>query len=108
MTLRIWLATRLHALEYWLVPAPAPPLQRGGKWLRFEADGRRFGEPHWCILSQRGDFLMGFIQWSPQWHAYSFVSVGDASSDIVRWNAGSLAEVYAFLKERGQASGRFV
>ena len=77
---------------------------REGKWLRFVPSGTRAHLPAWEIRSQRGGFSMGVVEWSPQWRAYT---VFNLAPDL-RWNAGSIAELYAFLKERGTETGRFV
>lgn len=85
---------------------PPVPQQREGRFLRFQRDGTVFKHPAWTITAQRGGFIMGRIEWNPSWNAYSFVPV--RVDEIVRWNGQAIAEVYAFLKERGQAMGRFV
>lgn len=103
ITLRVWMADRLRKLEYWLVPPPAPPNRLEGKWCQFALAGKYQGEPRWQIFSRRGGFTMGEIRWSSTWRAYYFH--GDPE---VTYNGGSLAEIYAFLKERGQVTGRFV
>lgn len=103
ITLRVRIAGWLRAFEYWLVPPPVPPNRLEGKWCQFALAGKYLGEARWQIFSRRGGFTMGEIRWSAQWRAYYFHA--DAE---VTYNAGSLAEIYAFLKERGQATGRFV
>lgn len=84
-----------------------PITQREGKYLRFVLMGARAHMPKYTVYSRRGDFIMGEVEWSPQWGAYSFVPLSEKDS-IVRWNAGSIAEMYAFLKELGEATGRFL
>lgn len=102
ITLRLWLADGLRWFEQWLVPPPTPT-PREGKWVRFVPAGTSMGEPCWDIMSQRGGFTMGRIRWSPQWRAYGF-----SANEQTMYNGGAIAEIYAFLKERGEATGRFV
>ena len=102
MGFREWLADILRWIEFRLVPPPTPP-RREGKWVRFVPAGTSLGQPCWDIYSQRGGLNMGRIRWSPQWRAYGF-----SADDVALYNGGSVAEIYAFLKERGQHAGRFV
>lgn len=107
--MRLWLAQRLSRVLYqvifWLYPSreTIPPLQREGKFASFNCQGTRFNETCWVVRSRRGGFELGWIEWSPQWGAYSFRAHPEA-----RFNGQLVAEIYTFLKERGQATGRFV
>lgn len=110
--LRARLIDLVWTIYVWLQPVVPDerlllPYHREGKFCRFDRQGGGADYPTYRISSQRGQFSMGRIEWSPQWRAYSFVSAG-APSDIVRWNALAVAEVYVFLKELGASTGRFV
>ena len=112
LTLREHLADLTWRLYAWLTPIPPGerlplPMRREGRFCQFLADGTVMSEPRYRIVSQRGNFDMGRIEWSPQWRAYSFVSAG-SPTDLVRWNGQALAEVYALLRALGQSTGRFV
>jgi len=103
--MKIWLAEVLLEVVFWLRPTRAdiPIKQREGKFAAFNCQGDRFGKSMYVVRSQRGGFELGWIEWSPQWGAYSFRAHPES-----RFNGQLVAEIYAFLKERGQATGRFI
>jgi hypothetical protein len=100
-----------EAIVYWLLgwlyptnPNARIPQQREGKFLSFRRTGTGTGAMgHWDVYSRRGKFIIGWIDWNPQWRAYHFRPHHEAV-----FNGGSVAEVYVFLKELGVEVGRFV
>ena len=101
-TWRTSLAVALRRLA-WRIDRSNLPLLSGGQWCIFSAAPSRFNMPAWTVRSVRGQFELGVIEWSPQWRAYRF----RPAADLV-CNGGMLAEVYAFLRQRGAVTGRFV
>jgi hypothetical protein len=78
-----------------LVSGPLPA-RLEGRYLRFERSGFSAHEPSYAVISRRGGFGMGSVEWSPQWRGWMFRPHGDGLYPL-----SALAEVYAFLKGLG-------
>lgn len=67
-----------------------------GKWMAFRDSKRRsMYKPVYDVLSRRGGFTMGTIEFRNQWQAWSFKPHHEAV-----FNRESLAEVFCFLRDQ--------
>ena len=88
----------LHA--FLLTPRSAGPQdirQREGKYLRFQV--ARFQVAHetaYAVISRRGMFVVGTIEWNTQYRAYMYRPHPEATLPL-----SCLAEIYVFIKELG-------
>ncbi len=99
-----WIVARLLTWLHPLQPAARLPETLEGKFLRFKRTGTGTGSMgHWDVSSRRGGFLLGWIDWNPQWRAYHFRPHHEAV-----FNGGGIAEIYAFLRDLGGEVGRFI
>lgn len=84
------------ALQQFLAPLRAP-MHREGKYLAFgQESGRVAHELAYVVISRRGGFSMGRIEWSPQWRAYMYRPHPEAILPL-----SAIAEVYVFIRELG-------
>jgi hypothetical protein len=97
----------VYAVLAWLYPYNRNarlPQRLEGKYLTFTRTGTGTGGMgHWDVSSRRGKFVMGWIDWNPQWRAYHFRPHHEGV-----FNGGGIAEIYAFLRDLGTETGRFV
>lgn len=89
------------ALQEWLrigVPsADVYPTRREGRLTIFTIRGHvSMGRPTYKVLSSRGGFAIGHVEFRNQWQAWSYMPL-----DGVPHNLELLAQVYAFLRELG-------
>lgn len=92
--LRRWLGTTLILIGRWLLPPPEPTV-KVGQLLRFEWKGIGvLGMSTYAIISRRGGFTVGEIDFSPQWRRPRFRPDRDAVYD-----QQCVAEIYAALRD---------
>ncbi len=72
------------------------PTRLEGRYLRFQHAPTVAHHESWDVISRRGLFQMGVVEWSPQWGAWSFKPHCDS-----RFPLTALAEVYAFIRDLG-------
>ena len=81
----------------WVRPDQAKlPKQLEGKYLGFYQGQFIAHEPTYSIVSRRGGFNMGRIEWSPQWRAWMFRPHSEAVFPM-----SAVAEVYVFIRDLG-------
>lgn len=83
----------LRRLANELRPVPMP-VGRGGRILHFVAEGTVLGRTRYAVMSVRGGFRMGTLEWSNQWRRPKFVPASDAVFD-----QQAVAEIFAMMKE---------
>lgn len=66
----------------------------GGRLLEFHPSGYNLGRLGWRVVSKRGGFEMGRIEWSNQWYRAKFTPHPEAVFD-----QRCLAEIYACMRE---------
>jgi hypothetical protein len=90
------------ALIAWIRRRPVghvPPTRREGRYLRF-IDGPIIAhQTSYAVISRRGAFAMGRIEWSPQWRAWMFRAAGEYGESVYPLSA--LAEIHAFMRDLG-------
>lgn len=67
---------------------------RHGHLVRFVRRGSNLSYPTYDVVAQRGDFIMGKIEFRNQWRSYAYYPLADGV-----YNQQVLAEIYAMLKE---------
>lgn len=72
------------------------PPRREGKFLIFKYNGMQYGESSYNVYAVRGGFIMGMVVWNPSWRAWMFKPHIEGTFPM-----SALAELYAFIKERG-------
>lgn len=73
-----------------------------GRFMAFEPGHYNLGHPTWNVVSVRGGFRMGQVEWSNQWRTYAFRPHPEAV-----FNRECLAEIHAFLKDQRVESAPF-
>ncbi len=81
-----WVANRISQKE--------PPDTYKGKLLTFEQTGSNLGYPVYRVVSTRGGFTMGRMEWSNQWRRPRFMADPEAVFD-----PQCLAELYTMCKQ---------
>jgi len=66
----------------------------GGKMLEFHTNGTNLGRPRYSVISKRGGFFMGTIEWSNQWGRARFKPDSEAVFDQT-----CIAEIYACMRD---------
>lgn len=66
-----------------------------GKFFVFQPHGESLGKGRYTVLSRRGGFTVGRVEFRNQWQAWAFHPHSEAV-----FNKECLAELYAFLRDR--------
>jgi hypothetical protein len=93
--MRTRLALLLHRLaDEILPPEQRPPVPVEGKLLQFIPTGQSLGRPVYTVVSRRGEFKMGVVDWSNQWRRARFTAHSESVFD-----KECIAEIYACMRE---------
>lgn len=93
ITLRRWLAARVWRLANWLEPKTYPDVD-GARLVEFrKGTTYTLGRPTFNVISRRGGFLLGRVEFRNQWNEWCFYPSYDGM-----FNKQMVAEIYAKLK----------